>query len=278
MKKIKANIHSPEELLRGARSYLNSNDPQIMRAVVLESFTALETFVHKRVFDLLENKLDKLLVKWVENKTRNRLDDRLEILTPIALSKGPIDKASILWRDYKEAQKIRNDITHQGRKVTKPEAEKVVNTVYKWLAYLGSTVEVELSLLKLKNYLEKNKLEFRNESSIEKRIIEYFGNEEVLLKAQVWLPNRKVADVVLEFGGIKVLIEIKMLPDGRTLRSKKMNYLDQVLTMLEESRVERAAIIVVFKESIPEIFEKKVLTYHEGRISVVGIDMTLNNH
>lgn len=275
MKKIKAEIHTPEELLKGASFYLESTDAQMMRAVVLEAFTALETFVYKRVFELLENKLDGLLVKWLRDKTRNRLDDRLEILTPIALGKEPIDKTSALWRNYKEAQQIRNNVTHKGSRVSREEAKKVVNTVYKWLAYLGSTVEVELNFLRLKEYLEKNRLKFTKEHEIETSIVNFFKEKEGgSHKSQVRLPNGKMADLILKFGDIEVLVEIKTLLDGKILKSEKGSYLYQVSELLKEAKIARAALIVIFKESIPEIFREKVLTYYDGTISVVGIDMT----
>ena len=86
-------LHTPEELLAGAEALLMSTDQgltravdqQLMRPVVLEAITALEAFVHDRVFTRLREHMDPTLVDWLEKKTRTDFDSRLSILAPLAL-------------------------------------------------------------------------------------------------------------------------------------------------------------------------------------------------
>ena len=148
-----ADLHTPDELLAAADSLLASGDPLVSRAAVLEAITALEAFVHKTVFGLLERTYDPLLVTWLKARTQSDFESRLFVLTPVALGR-PVDKASALWKDYAEAKAIRKKVTHTGKKVSQAEAAFVLATVRSWLAYLGSTAEVALALDGLKTYIE----------------------------------------------------------------------------------------------------------------------------
>ena len=134
-----ADLHTPDEILENAEALLNSNNPKMFRGAILEAITALEAYVQKTVFASLENKLDPLLVKWLQEKTMMDFDTRLSLFTPIATGVF-IDKQSDLWKDYKNAKDIRNKVTHSGKKVSKDDAQFVINTVYRWLASLGKTV------------------------------------------------------------------------------------------------------------------------------------------
>lgn len=55
----------PEDLLENAKYLLELREPKAIRAVVLESMTALEVYVHNKVFKVLEAKLDPKFVKWL---------------------------------------------------------------------------------------------------------------------------------------------------------------------------------------------------------------------
>jgi len=268
--KATADIHTPEELLIGAESYLSSSDSQMMRAVVLESFTALETFVHNKVFKILDNKLDQLLVKWLKEKTKMNFDDRLGILTPIALGIDNI-KNNNLWCRYEKAKRVRNQVTHNGKKVSRKEATEVFSTVYDWLAYLGSTVEMELSLLRLKRYIEEKNIILTKESEVQKVIYDYFAKiKKVELGREVMMPNNRRADFILEFGEQTILIEAKIVRTGNDLKSRKKDYIKQLKNMLDDTNISRVGLVVFFTEYIPDYFQK-VLTYENGKISIVGI-------
>ena len=128
----------------------------MMRAAVLEAITALEAFVQSTVFASLNGKIDPLLIQWLEHKTKMDFDSRLSVLTPIAVGRS-VDKSSTLWSDYKKAKGIRNKVTHSGVKVSAKDARFVIDTVYNWLAYLGSTLEIEVALMGLKRISSKGK-------------------------------------------------------------------------------------------------------------------------
>jgi len=51
-----AELNTPEELLAGAKALLKSITPQMRRAVVLEAITALEVFIHNKIFKILNLK------------------------------------------------------------------------------------------------------------------------------------------------------------------------------------------------------------------------------
>src|SRR5438128_5249430 len=129
-----ARLHTPEELLAGAESLLASRDTLLYRSAVLEAISALEFFVQKTVFTLLEQTTDQRLVDWIRKQSENRFDDRLGILLPIA-SGRLINKNSDLWQRYKTSKAIRNKVTHEGKAVSLAEARTAVQTVYDWLAF-----------------------------------------------------------------------------------------------------------------------------------------------
>ena len=79
----KASLHTPEELLDNAETLFLSNNPKMMRAAILEAITALEAYVQSTIFPALNEKLDPVLVKWLEDKTRMDFDSRLSVLTPV---------------------------------------------------------------------------------------------------------------------------------------------------------------------------------------------------
>jgi hypothetical protein len=56
-----------------------------MWAVALEAITALEVFVDRGVFSLLEEQVDPLLVRWLKQRTRTDFESRLSVLAPVAL-------------------------------------------------------------------------------------------------------------------------------------------------------------------------------------------------
>jgi len=141
----------PEDLLENAKYLLELGERKAIRSVILESMTALEVYVHNKVFNILETKYDAAFVKWLKAKTRFNFDDRLGYITPFALNGDILAfKESELWRRYKNARELRNNATHMGIEILFEEAEKVYKTVYDWLAYLESSVGLELSLHEFK--------------------------------------------------------------------------------------------------------------------------------
>lgn len=266
-----AELHTPEELLDGAEVLFASANPKVMRAAVLEAITALEAFVQDVVFSVLRNKLDPLLVQWLEEKTKMDFDSRLSVLTPVAVGR-PIDKQSSLWKDYKDAKEIRNKVTHSGRKISADEARFVIDTVYNWLAYLGSTIELEVALLGLKRYIEQEaKISIESERDAISLISEYFGRTKTASSAiEMSAPKRPVrADLVLKFGQHTVLVETKF-SRGRATQSIVESAVEQVSKLMDTFSIGQGAVVIFQKGELQEGYDT-VRQYLNGKVYAVVI-------
>ena len=103
-----AELLRPEDLLENAKFLLELRESKAIRAVVLESMTALEVYVHNKVFKILETRLDPMFVKWLKEKTDMNFDDRLGYITPFTLNEDISRfRESDLWRRYKNARELR---------------------------------------------------------------------------------------------------------------------------------------------------------------------------
>ena len=208
-----ANLHTPDELLENAEILLMSKNPKMFRGAILEAITALEAYIQETVFTNLETKLDPPLVQWLKEKTKMDFDARLSVLTPIATG-IPIDKKAVLWQDYKKSKDIRNKVTHSGKKVSEIEAKYVIDTVYKWLSYLGKTVGLELELVKFKKYVENNNITVDTEEKSSELISDYFGRSSAGKAAKNIIINesggRYIVDATLQFGDEIAIVEVKM--------------------------------------------------------------------
>lgn len=210
-------LHSPSELLSVAQHLFESDDPRLLRPVVLEAMTCLEVYVRDTVFKALANKLDPLLVKWLEDKTERDLESRLSVLTPVATGYR-INKQDKLWADYGKARPIRNKVVHAGKRVTKEEAGFVLQMVHDWLAYLVSSVELEFALLNLKKQVETKTLSIRNREQAVDLVIDYFGQTRAAKKDA--LPKSRqfgavtVPVHVFEFGRYRVALTVQLVPRG----------------------------------------------------------------
>jgi len=248
-----------------------SSDPQVMRAVVLEAITALEAFVHQTVFRILHETLDPLLAKWLEKKTRMDFDARLGVLTPVALGQ-PVDRASDLWNRYKHAKQIRNSVTHSGMAVSEKEAREVLRTVYDWLAYLGSTAEVDLALLGFKRFVENERPPIPNERAAEVLISQYFGRTKAASSVvEQRLPSGLIADVILTFGQNSVVLEIKLI-DSDDLTPHGERAVSQIARSLEELPDYRAGVILLNRKGYPP--DHPAIAHRaDGRITVAFISI-----
>jgi hypothetical protein len=266
-----AEIHAPEELLDGAEILFASANPKMMRAAVLEAITALEAFVQDVVFTALQGKLDPLLVQWLEEKTKMDFDSRLSILTPIAVGR-PIAKQSSLWKSYKDAKEIRNKVTHSGRKVSADEARFVIDTVYNWLTYLGSTIELEVALLGLKRHVEQEaKASIESERDAVSLISQYFGRTKAASNlTEVSAPKRSIrADVILKFGQYTVLVETKF-SRGRATQNIVEGAIKQASKLMHEFEIDQSAVIIFQKGELQKGYEA-VHQYLDGKMYVVVI-------
>jgi hypothetical protein len=269
-----ADIHTPEELLDNAETLLASNNPKMMRAAALEAITALEAYVQSVVFSALKEKLDPLLVQWLEDKTKMDFDSRLSVLTPVAVE-HPIDKNSTLWIDYKKAKEIRNKVTHSGRKVSPKDARSVIDTVYKWLAYLGSTVELKLTLIGLKRYIEENAVKITSEQEGISIITDYFGKTKAAVSSQevgISSGSKKPSiDLILKFGSFTTLVETKFFPKEVSVRQRLFDVVEQIQRYLAVTGITQSAAVIFHKGDVQEEFQKVSKHYVSIRGDILSV-------
>ncbi|MHB1317748.1 MAG: nuclease-related domain-containing protein [Anaerolineae bacterium] len=271
-------LHTPEELLANAEYLLAMHDPKTTRAAVLEAVTALEAYVRDVVFSVLPHRIDPLLVKWLEDKTKMDFQCRLSILTPIATG-SPVDKQSRLWQDYMQAREIRNAVTHAGRKVSVEKARFVLRTVHAWLAYIGSTAELERVLIGLKSWLETCS-PVRSGWDAEREVSDYLEKStpaKIYRDHPIPLGSRGVrADVVLQFGTRLVLVEIKYLTSPATLSSLHSAVERLVGMMTASPQITQGAAVLIhdgpIEAGVPEISR-----HHAGRVLAVVIGLAKEN-
>ncbi len=263
-------LHTPEELLTAAEALLASANPDLFRAVVLEAISALEVYVHQTVFRALEGRLDPLLVKWLESKTQMDFDSRLSVIAPIATGQ-PVDKSASLWLDYQKAKRTRNKVTHEGRRVSRDEAAFTLETVRRWLAYLGSTASVETALAGLKRYVESQNIPVGRGHQAERLVFSYFEQTEPATAAREMLSPRSRYDLQLRFGEEVVAFEIKRTPAKRIdLELYCLQTARQVAMAVHEEGLSRGAVVCFTAGEITEAYSR-VRTLEKGVISLVVI-------
>ena len=278
-----ADLHKPEELLDNAEALYNSGNSKLMRAAVLEAITAFESFVYKKVFDALRQRFDPPFTKWLEERTKMDFESRLSVLIPLAIG-SPINKSSELWNDYKRSKKIRNDITHLGKKVTLEEVRFVIDTVYTWLAYLGSTIELEVALLQLKAYVEDKEDKEKpvlidNERDATSMIVNYFGKSKAATAFQELAMEHGSqtlrADAVLTFGSYIVVVETKFRVDPVDNSYIEL-VAEQAQRLIHFVKATQAAVVIFQKSELPLGFDK-VLKHREGSVYIVVIGVKVDD-
>lgn len=266
-----ADLHTPEELLAGAESLLVERDEQLMRAAVLEAITALEAYVHRTVFGVLHRTIDPALADCLDKKTRMDFDTRLSILVPAATGIA-VDQTSSLWQRYKAAKTIRNRVTHGGSRVTREEARTVVETVKEWLSVIGSTADVDLSLLGLKKYVERRKIPVPDEASAVHLVERYFAKTRAAAaEHELAVAPQSRVDLVLRFGSRRVLVEVKYLRDGVTELDKQIDRAVATAKKHAQPTGDARTAVVVFSDTeLPRRF-RDVERRADGAVSVVVI-------
>lgn len=272
-----AELLGPEDLLENARYLLELREQKTIRSVILESMTALEVYVHNKVFKILEIKYDPAFVKWLKERTDFNFDDRLGNITPFALNEDvSAFRASDLWRRYKNARELRNDVTHKGIEVSFENAEEVYKTVYDWLAYLESSVGLELSLNEFKQIIiERSEITSVNDyfDLLSEFYLRSRAGFDIRSITQMEYPIELAFEWGLKFGQIIVSLDTKM--SSGTMND--FNYLvetviGQTRIKLENPDIDKAAIIIFHRGELPESFEF-VRHFEEGRIYIVAIEI-----
>lgn len=209
-------LHTPEEMLQGAEFLLNSENPTMLRAAVLEAFSALETYAGSTALSTLERRVyPPALAETLKRQLDDRLDSRLELLASAVVG-HQMDPQ--LKKDFNEAKQIRNRVTHAGIKVSAPEARFVLKTVYKMLAYLGSNLELDLALAGFKRHIEDNKVPIETEEDAICVVRNYFGankgayayTEMPKITSKRGHPQLR-CDLILEFGPYRALVEVRCI-------------------------------------------------------------------
>jgi hypothetical protein len=271
-----AELHTPDELLANASAMYATGDTKLFRGAILESITALEAFVQRTVFRSLQGRLDPQLVNWLEEKTQMDFDSRLSVLTPVATGL-PIDKDSRLWCGYKKAKEIRNKVVHSGRKVSAADVEFVMTTVSEWLSYIGSTVELEAVLLALKEWVEQTgKPHIDNELQAIQLVVQYFQSSKVA-KTALEVPmaassRQRRADMILDFGSRRVLVETKFCRFTKNFRNLIWEGVGQVDDLRKAANISQACVIAFIPKRLNGL-PKSVERHLGGEILSIAIEV-----
>jgi hypothetical protein len=255
-------LHTPGELLETARELLDSGNRKLYRGAILEALASLESFVQITIFPSLRERFSAEFSTWLEGKTLMDFDSRLSVLAPIATG-VPVDKASALWSKYKVTRQIRKGVVHGRHKVTKEQTQAVIDMAAEWMAYLGSTIELENALLELKQWVESQvSSPVRSEKDGVQLIVEFFSRTKAtksLIEQRFQVIGIAIqADAVLDFGAKKVLIETKLIRGKRKLRSLIDASRTQINRIREITGITQACLVIFAAswEDVPTVVEK----------------------
>jgi hypothetical protein len=266
-----ADLHSPEELLATAEALVALGDPQMYRAAVLEAITALEAYVALTVFERLEHLLDPLLVRWLRDHTRMDFDARLSVLTPVATGRS-VDTRSTLWQDYKSAKEIRNRVTHSGARVSYDRAVFVLSTVRQWMAFVGSTAELTVTLDGLRRYVETARVPIRDGRDASAVVRRYFAKSP--RDMVVWAEQRindLMIDFVLRFAEQRVAVEVKFLQRATESGERAIrDVAESFATNVRRAEFTRGALVVFMRAEPPEAY-RVARVVEDGDVSIVVI-------
>jgi hypothetical protein len=258
-----ATFHSPEELLATAKELMLANNPKIYRGAILEALAALESFVHRTVFPALAARYSTDFSKWLEDKTKMDFDSRLSVLAPIATG-VPVDKGSTLWLAYKQTRELRKGVVHSSRRVTVSDVDAVIENTRDWMAYLGSTIELESALLELKRWVESHPtLTIQTPAEAEQIVAQFFTRSKAanatLNKVFVVDGIHYEADAILEFGARRVLVETKFVRHKNNASNRLEEAVHQVDRLRRVSKIPQACVVLFAawaKGNVPSNVEK----------------------
>ncbi len=222
MKEVSSELLSPVELLKSAKELFLSGKEEYFRPAVLEAISCLESYVQMAVFQELETKIDPLFLKWLQDKTRNDFDSRLSVLVPVSTGIR-VDKASELWNRYKKAKSIRNRVTHAGIRITRKDAQFVINTVEDWLAYLASTITLQFRLQELCKQVESNFVTVTNKRTALDLLqvhLSYLGD-----LSQTDVANQGITDAIFTVGRYRIAVSVVFV-ELKTLKSLERIHAD----------------------------------------------------
>lgn len=250
------------------------NDPRFMRPVVLESMTALEVYIHTKIFKILELRFDPEFVTWLKKKTELDFHSRLGVITSLALGiKISKLKRSDLWRRYTEARRVRNDVSHEGRIISFDEAEEVYNTDYDWLACLGSNIGLEIALIEFKQFIENNHISVATELEAQAIVNDYFKESGVARPvSNVEHLNNYRFDYILKFGNNTVALELKLYVSIPEISKYLQDIINRGLILLNRFNIDKMVIMIFCRGVVPESY-KAMKQFEAGKILVALIQI-----
>jgi hypothetical protein len=135
------------------------------------------------------------------------------------------------------------------------DARFVIDTVYDWLAYLGSALEIELSLLRLKSYVEKNEVLIPDYESALNLIGEYYSAKRTTRNSVSDNPGDE--DFMIKIGPFNTSIDV-MFIDGMTV---------SVSSAWVPKRLENKLILeAVTKFPDAGIYQKVIIVFRRGEL------------
>ena len=242
----------------------------------MEAISALEAYVGTVIFEALVQQHEESLVELLKQKTKMDFDSRLGVLVPLATGQA-VDRGGELWQNYKKCKTIRNKVTHMGSVVSQEEARLTVKTVYDWLSFMGSTAEIDISMLSLKKSIERNPERYSSYESIEIEIGRFFG---VAKEASTFVgnchktPTGQVveSDIEVEIGNKKVVIEIKSIHDRFSIDLQLDRATSLVRKLVYTGRFDKGVVLLLCRSGIPQMYEE-LIRQDKGRISIVPVKM-----
>lgn len=177
----------------------------------MEAQTALEVFIHKTIFSLLEYKVGKELKDFIKEKSKFDFNSYFETIIPYTTN-IPIDRTSELWRHMKNVKGLRNKIVHEGISVSEKEAKEAYKSTYNLLAFL-SIAKVKQELYAYSENVKNEIIDSESaaELSFKNNIINSTDNDVQDLDVTKRFSDRRKVDLVLKFGKRKIVIEFKYL-------------------------------------------------------------------
>lgn len=199
-------------------------------------------------------------------------EDRLLQLVPLATNIR-INKNSTLWQRYQDSKQIRNRVAHTGQRITRAEAQEVISMVKDWLAFLGSTAELDLSLIGLKKYLESNSISIVNGREATSFVQRYYEKTSpaVTVEQEKILSNYR-ADIVLSYDSYNALIEVKYSSLKNINRAiEQVNEMTKQANLIPGRNGYRPIIIFFTVESLPEKYKTIQKMKHGMSLIVIRV-------
>jgi hypothetical protein len=166
---------------------------------------------------------------------------------------------------------VRNRVAHSGQRITRAEAREAIGMVKDWLAFLGSTAEVDLSLLGLKKFLENSTISIANEHEAIELVQRYYEKTSpaVGVEQEKVLANHR-ADMVLSYDTYNTLIEVKFSRLSNLRRSiEQANSMAAEANMIPGRNGYRPVVIFFTEEPLPVTY--KTIQKVKNGVSVVVI-------